>query len=398
MPADYGAAVWEAIYAAGQAHGMVEYGTETMHVLRAEKGYIIVGQDTDGTVTPDDAGLSWAIGKNKPDFVGKRSLERASMKAADRKQLVGLRTRDARHRARGRRADRGQGRPEAAHGADRPRDLVLFQQRLGLSDRARARRRRPRAHGPDAVRAHARRRHRSRSHLAGFLRPHRSAHQWLSRRMRRAPAGARGELAQSRCRRRRAGCCTAMRAHAPSPQPRLGRRLFRSGLPRDRCTAIARDALARPRRIPAARLCADAARSETGAPRSGTLETRPGRCPACAGRRQPPAICARNERPARERHSERRLPARSGPRANFRSACAPARCLPRPTSCCGAPARTRSTSRCGAPSRATSRACSRNLPRSSTDPDSGELLKRTSCCITRAIPKALVLDRLGRLI
>ncbi len=96
VPADYGAAVWEAIYAAGQAHGMVEYGTETMHVLRAEKGYLIVGQDTDGTVTPDDAGLSWAIGKNKTDFVGKRSLERASMKAADRKQLVGLKSRDGR--------------------------------------------------------------------------------------------------------------------------------------------------------------------------------------------------------------------------------------------------------------------------------------------------------------
>jgi sarcosine oxidase subunit alpha len=73
----------------------VEYGTETMHVLRAEKGYIIVGQDTDGTVTPDDAGLTWAIGKNKADFVGKRSLERASMKSAIRKQLVGLRTRNA---------------------------------------------------------------------------------------------------------------------------------------------------------------------------------------------------------------------------------------------------------------------------------------------------------------
>jgi sarcosine oxidase, subunit alpha len=74
---------------------MVEYGTETMHVLRAEKGYIIVGQDTDGTVTPDDAGLSWAIGNTKADFVGKRSLERASMRAPNRKQLVGLRTRDA---------------------------------------------------------------------------------------------------------------------------------------------------------------------------------------------------------------------------------------------------------------------------------------------------------------
>jgi sarcosine oxidase, subunit alpha len=94
VPADYGQSVWEAVYEAGQAHGICEYGTETMHVLRAEKGYIIIGQDTDGTVTPDDAGLTWAIGKAKPDFVGKRSLDRPSMKAADRKQLVGLRTRD----------------------------------------------------------------------------------------------------------------------------------------------------------------------------------------------------------------------------------------------------------------------------------------------------------------
>jgi sarcosine oxidase subunit alpha len=84
--------VWEAIYAAGAAAGITPYGTETMHVLRAEKGYVIVGQDTDGTVTPDDAGLSWAIGRGKPDFVGKRALERAAMKDPDRKQLVGLRT------------------------------------------------------------------------------------------------------------------------------------------------------------------------------------------------------------------------------------------------------------------------------------------------------------------
>src|SRR3546814_16523178 len=65
-----------------------------MHVLRAEKGYIIIGQETDGTVTPDDAGLAWAIGKAKPDFVGKRSLARPAMTEPGRKQLVGLRTRD----------------------------------------------------------------------------------------------------------------------------------------------------------------------------------------------------------------------------------------------------------------------------------------------------------------
>jgi sarcosine oxidase subunit alpha len=95
VPADRGREAWEAVCAAGVAHGITPYGTETMHVLRAEKGYVIVGQDTDGTVTPDDAGLAWAIGRNKADFVGKRSLERAAMKAASRKQLVGLRTRDA---------------------------------------------------------------------------------------------------------------------------------------------------------------------------------------------------------------------------------------------------------------------------------------------------------------
>ncbi len=94
VPADFGLAVWQAIHEAGQAYGITPYGTETMHVLRAEKGYIIIGQDTDGTVTPEDAGLSWAIGKNKPDFVGKRSLQRPAMSSPFRKQLVGLSTRD----------------------------------------------------------------------------------------------------------------------------------------------------------------------------------------------------------------------------------------------------------------------------------------------------------------
>ncbi len=90
VPAAYGRAVWEAVWAQGEAHGAVAYGTEAMHVLRAEKGFIIVGQETDGTVTPDDAGLSWAVGQAKPDFVGKRSLARPDMTAPGRKQLVGL--------------------------------------------------------------------------------------------------------------------------------------------------------------------------------------------------------------------------------------------------------------------------------------------------------------------
>ncbi len=83
-------ALWQALWQAGQPHGITPYGTETMHVLRAEKGFIIVGQETDGTVTPDDAGLTWAIGKAKRDFIGKRSLARPDMLRPDRRQLVGL--------------------------------------------------------------------------------------------------------------------------------------------------------------------------------------------------------------------------------------------------------------------------------------------------------------------
>jgi len=95
VPASCGQAVLDAIRTVGKNHGLTPYGTETMHVLRAEKGFIIVGQDTDGTLTPDDVGLAWAIGKSKPDFVGKRALARGSMQQTDRKQLVGLLTKDS---------------------------------------------------------------------------------------------------------------------------------------------------------------------------------------------------------------------------------------------------------------------------------------------------------------
>jgi sarcosine oxidase subunit alpha len=92
VQADYARAVWELVYASGERYGITPYGTETMHVLRAERGFIIVGQETDGTVTPHDVGLEGMIGKAKPDFVGKRSLQRLDMHSPQRKQLAGLRT------------------------------------------------------------------------------------------------------------------------------------------------------------------------------------------------------------------------------------------------------------------------------------------------------------------
>jgi sarcosine oxidase subunit alpha len=96
VPSRFGRAVWEAAWREVQKHGGCVYGTEAMHVMRAEKGYVIVGQETDGTVTLADLGLDWAIGKTKKDFVGKRSLARPDMLSADRKQLVGLLTEDPR--------------------------------------------------------------------------------------------------------------------------------------------------------------------------------------------------------------------------------------------------------------------------------------------------------------
>ena len=89
VPGDQGLALWQAVIDAGAKHGITPYGTETMHLLRAEKGFIIVGQETDGTVTPYDVGLDWAVAKQK-DFIGRRSLARPDTRRADRKQLVGL--------------------------------------------------------------------------------------------------------------------------------------------------------------------------------------------------------------------------------------------------------------------------------------------------------------------
>jgi len=86
----HGLAMWEAVMAAGAPIGLAPYGTEAMHVLRAEKGYVIVGQDTDGTVTPHDLGMSWIVRKDESDFIGKRSLRRPDTIRTDRKQLVGL--------------------------------------------------------------------------------------------------------------------------------------------------------------------------------------------------------------------------------------------------------------------------------------------------------------------
>jgi sarcosine oxidase, subunit alpha len=93
-PANFGQGLWNALMEAGDEFGLSAYGTEALHVLRAEKGYIVVGDESDGTVTPIDVGLEGMVSKKKPDFIGKRSLEQSFLRSANRKQLVGLLTED----------------------------------------------------------------------------------------------------------------------------------------------------------------------------------------------------------------------------------------------------------------------------------------------------------------
>ncbi|MHA7876130.1 sarcosine oxidase subunit alpha family protein [Roseivivax sp.] len=93
-PAHRGRELWDKLVAAGEEFGVTPYGTEAMHVLRAEKGFIMIGEETDGTVIPQDLGLNWAISKKKTDYIGKRAQARSFMDNADRWQLVGLETLD----------------------------------------------------------------------------------------------------------------------------------------------------------------------------------------------------------------------------------------------------------------------------------------------------------------
>jgi sarcosine oxidase subunit alpha len=85
-----GLELWTGVMEADAAIGITPYGTEAMHVLRAEKGFVIVGQDSDGTVTPHDLGMGWIVRKDDSDFIGRRSLRRADALREDRKQLIGL--------------------------------------------------------------------------------------------------------------------------------------------------------------------------------------------------------------------------------------------------------------------------------------------------------------------
>jgi sarcosine oxidase subunit alpha len=94
VDAGLGQAFWDALMVAGNDLGVMPYGTECLHILRAEKGFIMIGDETDGTIIPQDLGLNWAISKKKEDYIGKRAQERSHMTDPARWKLVGLETTD----------------------------------------------------------------------------------------------------------------------------------------------------------------------------------------------------------------------------------------------------------------------------------------------------------------
>ena len=94
VASSHGRAFWDRLLKDGEEFGIMPYGTEGLHVMRAEKGFIMIGDETDGTVIPQDLGLGWAISKKKEDYLGKRAQERSHMVDPDRWKLVGLETVD----------------------------------------------------------------------------------------------------------------------------------------------------------------------------------------------------------------------------------------------------------------------------------------------------------------
>jgi sarcosine oxidase subunit alpha len=94
VPASEGAAFWAALHAAGAEFGAMPYGTEALHIMRAEKGFIMIGDESDGTVIPQDLNMAWAISKKKPDYLGKRGQERTYLASTTRWTLAGFETLD----------------------------------------------------------------------------------------------------------------------------------------------------------------------------------------------------------------------------------------------------------------------------------------------------------------
>jgi sarcosine oxidase subunit alpha len=90
----HGAALWEAVMAAGAPFGIEPVGSEASHVLRVEKGFLSLGHEADATVDPHDLGMGWIMSRTKADFLGRRAVAIRRSAGKPRRELVGLLTDD----------------------------------------------------------------------------------------------------------------------------------------------------------------------------------------------------------------------------------------------------------------------------------------------------------------
>jgi glycine cleavage system aminomethyltransferase T len=73
-PTEFGGHLWEAIWEAGKAHGLVACGLTAMDSLRLEKGYLGLGTDIRSEYSPHEAGLGFAVSKKRTNYIGYEAL------------------------------------------------------------------------------------------------------------------------------------------------------------------------------------------------------------------------------------------------------------------------------------------------------------------------------------
>ena len=89
VPAQHAVGLWDAMLDAGDERGLQPCGLAARDTLRTEMGYPLHGQDLSADITPVQARLRWAVGWDKPDFVGKAALV-AERTAGPKRVLRGL--------------------------------------------------------------------------------------------------------------------------------------------------------------------------------------------------------------------------------------------------------------------------------------------------------------------
>ena len=87
---EYGARLWELLWAAGQPDGLVAAGRAAFDTLRLEKGYRLWGVDMHTEYRPDEAGVGFAVKLGKGPFIGGEALQAQATNSTPGRRLCCL--------------------------------------------------------------------------------------------------------------------------------------------------------------------------------------------------------------------------------------------------------------------------------------------------------------------